>query len=204
MQAQNEAGRAMTSGEFKDAMIRLGLIAVIAVLCLRVFSPFMGLMVWALILAITLYPLHQRLARRLAGNQGRAATLMVLVGVLSMGIPFFMLSESFVSFILELVTAYKEQTLVIPLPKASVAEWPVVGNKVYDLWHAAATNLPDFLEENKTAVEGIGKHVVGWTVSTASGVVFVHRRIDRSRNHDGLGPVRQRCLATDYLPSCGR
>ena len=41
-----------------DALIRAGLIATLAVLCYRVFQPFMSLMLWAVILAVMLYPLH--------------------------------------------------------------------------------------------------------------------------------------------------
>ena len=37
-------------------------------LCYRVFSPFLVLMVWAVILAVTLYPLHQWLAARMGGR----------------------------------------------------------------------------------------------------------------------------------------
>ncbi len=42
----------------------------------------MNMMLWALILAVTLYPLHQRFAVRLGGKQGRASTLLVLLGIL--------------------------------------------------------------------------------------------------------------------------
>ena len=50
-----------------DVLIRAGLILALAMLCYRIFSPFLVLMVWALILAITLYPLHQALAAGWAG-----------------------------------------------------------------------------------------------------------------------------------------
>ncbi len=40
-------------------LIRAGLILALVMLCYRVFAPFLVLMVWALILAVTLYPLHQ-------------------------------------------------------------------------------------------------------------------------------------------------
>jgi len=40
----------------------------------------MTLMIWALILAITLYPLHQALARRVGGRQGLAAVLISVAG----------------------------------------------------------------------------------------------------------------------------
>ena len=59
-----------------DVLIRAGLILALAMLCYRIFSPFLVLMVWALILAVTLYPLHQALAARMGGRQGWAATLI--------------------------------------------------------------------------------------------------------------------------------
>ena len=64
-----------------DVLIRAGLIFALATLCYRIFSPFLTLTVWAVILAVAMYPLHQRLAYRLGGKQGLAATLIVLVGV---------------------------------------------------------------------------------------------------------------------------
>ena len=47
-----------------DALIRVGLIAVLVIFCYRVFHPFLDLMLWSLILAVTLYPLDRRLRRR--------------------------------------------------------------------------------------------------------------------------------------------
>ena len=53
-----------------DVLIRAGLILVLVLLCYQVFSPFVVLMEWALILAVTLYPLNRALAARLGGKQG--------------------------------------------------------------------------------------------------------------------------------------
>ena len=64
-----------------EVLIRAGLILVMAMLCYQVLSPFLTLMVWALILAVTLYPLHQSLASKFGGKQGLAATLLVVVGI---------------------------------------------------------------------------------------------------------------------------
>jgi predicted PurR-regulated permease PerM len=55
-----------------EVLIRAGLILILAIICYQVFSPFMNLVVWAVILAVTLYPLHQRIARRVGGRQGIA------------------------------------------------------------------------------------------------------------------------------------
>ena len=75
------------SGRLLDVLIRAGLILAMAVLCYQIFSPFLALMVWALILAVTLYPAHQKLARRMGGKQGLAATVLVLIGLVLIGVP---------------------------------------------------------------------------------------------------------------------
>ena len=62
-----------------DVLIRAGLIVALTALCYRVFSPFLTLMVWALILAVAMYPLHLALAARVGNRQGLAATLLVLI-----------------------------------------------------------------------------------------------------------------------------
>ena len=49
-----------TSQGLLDVLIRAGLIAVLVIICYRVFHPFMDLMIWAIILAVTLYPLQRR------------------------------------------------------------------------------------------------------------------------------------------------
>ena len=59
---------------FLDMFIRFGLILALASFCFTVFSPFVNMMLWALILAVALYPLHQYFARllgklRLSGPQ---------------------------------------------------------------------------------------------------------------------------------------
>ena len=56
-----------------DVLIRAGLVFTLVVLCYKIFSPFVGLMAWAVILAVTLYPADQKLARKLGGRQGLAA-----------------------------------------------------------------------------------------------------------------------------------
>ena len=70
------------SSRLIDVFIRACLILALAILCYDIFSPFVTLMAWALILAVSLYPAHRMLARRLGGRDGLAATLMVLIGIL--------------------------------------------------------------------------------------------------------------------------
>ena len=64
-----------------DVLIRTGMIAALFIGCYEVFSPFLYLMIWSVILAINLYPLHRMLKSRLGGKDGRAATVIVLTAL---------------------------------------------------------------------------------------------------------------------------
>ncbi len=157
--------------ELMEVMIRFGLIAVLVVVCVRIFEPFLGLVLWALILAVVLYPLQQKLARRLGGRQGRAATLLVLGGILLIGIPSAMLGGSFASFVHELNAAVQAGTLSINPPKPGVAEWPLVGEKVFEIWDLAARDLPALLEQMQPQLGTVSKFVLGMVASTAGGLL---------------------------------
>jgi predicted PurR-regulated permease PerM len=140
------------SSRLLDVLIRAGLIAVLAVLCYRIFSPFLTLMVWAVILAVTMYPLQQRLARKLGGKQGRASTLLILLCVLVIVLPTALLMSSFGDSIRGFIEAVRNNTLSVPVPRESVKGWPVVGPRVYAAWSQAHSDLPGLVQNMQPKV----------------------------------------------------
>jgi predicted PurR-regulated permease PerM len=141
-------------------------------MCARIFAPFVNLMLWALILAIALYPMHQSLARRLGGRQGRAATLVVVAGLLLIGGPMVMLGGSFASQVKNAHTAFENNAITIEQPAPTVADWPVVGKRVYAAWSLAADNLPEFLKENQAELKKLSKRALSAAVNTAGSVLL--------------------------------
>ena len=170
MDNNNEPTHAMTAQEFTDVMIRVGLVLIMVVMCFRIFSPFLNLMIWALILGVTLYPLHQKLAGKFGGNQGRAATVMVLAGLLLLGYPSVKLGASLANQLTDLHDAYQAGTLALPEPNPSVKDWPVIGEDTYAAWQAANDNLPAFVEANRAGIESAMKGALAVAKSTASGI----------------------------------
>ncbi len=63
----NDPQPALTTKSFVDSVIRLGVIVVLAWLAFAVFRPFTLIMLWGLLLAIMVYPLHQKLAAHTDG-----------------------------------------------------------------------------------------------------------------------------------------
>ena len=170
MQPDTATSKKILSKELIDVLIRVGLIALVAVLCLRIFAPFAGVMAWALVLAVALYPLHGRLAKKVGGGPGRASTVMVLTGLLLIGVPTTMLGVSFAGHIQDLYGAFESNTLTLEQPDPSVADWPVIGKKLHASWSEAADNLPEFLKENRRQITQLSKSVLGAAASTAGGV----------------------------------
>lgn len=143
-----------------DIAIRLGLIAFLVYLAMKVFSPFLGLMVWAVVLAVALYPLNSKLASKMGGKNGRAATVLVLIVLLIIGVPTVLLGMSFVEHSLSSYKALEEGTLAIPEPKQSVAGWPIVGEQVYTTWQSASSNVSGFVAEHHKQMQGITRRAV--------------------------------------------
>ncbi|KPJ98653.1 MAG: permease [Desulfobacterales bacterium SG8_35] len=174
MQTDYSTVQKLLKKNFTDAMIRIGLIVFLVVMCFRIFAPFANIMLWALILAVTLYPLHQGLTKRLKGKQGRAAVLLVLAGILLIAVPSAMIGGSFAKYIHKAYTAYENDTITIKQPDPKVADWPLVGEQIYESWSKAANNLPVFIKENKSQLGNISKRLLSAAANTAGSLlVFV-------------------------------
>ncbi len=140
-------------------------------LCYVVFAPFLTLMVWAIILAVTLYPLHRSLARRIGGKQGLAATIVVLGGLLLIVTPSALLMNSFGSSIYDFVTAVQHNTLKIPAPREGIKEWPIVGIKIYDVWSQAHTDLPGLVESMQPKIGELARKALSTVASIGVGML---------------------------------
>ena len=164
---QQSAGRLLL-----DVLIRAGLILVLVLLCYQVFSPFVALMEWALILAVCLYPLHLRLAARLGGRQGWSATLITLLGIVLVVGPAAVLVNSVGDSVHRFITSVHENTLVIPPPKAGVAEWPLVGPKVHAAWQAASSDLPALIQSLQPKIGAVAKAALAMVAAIGADILF--------------------------------
>ncbi|MBN8448089.1 MAG: AI-2E family transporter [Candidatus Accumulibacter sp.] len=155
-----------------DVFIRAGLVVALVLLCYRIFSPFMTMMLWALILAITIYPLHQMLAARIGGKQGLASTLIVLLAVAVIITPTVMLGSQFADSVHDLVKGVRDNTLQVPAPSDKVASWPVVGKRVHALWSQAHEDLPAVVKSMQPKIGELATKALG-TVAGLGGSLLM-------------------------------
>jgi predicted PurR-regulated permease PerM len=154
-----------------DVLIRAGLVLALAILCFQVFSPFLSLMTWALILAVTLYPLHQSVAAKIGGRQGLAATLIVLLGVVVVIVPTAALMSSLGDSVQRLIHDVQNNTLQVPPPREGIAQWPLVGEKVYAFWTKAYTDLPALVQSMQPKIGNLAKGALGFVAGIGGGLL---------------------------------
>lgn len=166
MATEDNTLRRLVTHDLVESLIRVGLIAVLVILCIRAFAPFANLVAWALIIAISLAPLHKLLMLRVGGGEGRAATVMVVLGILLLGVPTFVLGLSLADHIGDVQSLLRGGIKIDP-PKPEVADWPIVGKQVFQVWSEAAANLPEFLRDHRETVIKISGKMLG-TAGTAA------------------------------------
>ena len=166
------AAPAPSASPLMDVLIRAGLILALALLCYRIFSPFLTLMVWALILAIAQYPLHQMLARRMGGRQGWSATVLVLLGLTLIVAPTAVLMSSMGDSLHELVGKVQSGELHVPAPQERVAHWPLIGKAAMDLWQRAYTDLPALVQSLQPQIGSLAKAALGAVAGIGLGVLM--------------------------------
>lgn len=143
-----------------DIFIRAGLVLLLAMLCYRVFSPFMPIMLWSLILAVTMYPLHCRLAKTIGGRQGLASTLLIFLGFIVIIAPTTVLVNSLGDSLNTLIHDIKNNVSIIPAPSPKISNWPVIGKKVYGVWYDAYSNLPAMVESLQPKIGQLTKQTL--------------------------------------------
>ncbi|CDF83557.1 hypothetical protein PKB_2210 [Pseudomonas knackmussii B13] len=148
-----------------DVFIKAGLIAALVVFSFQVFQPFLELMLWALILAVTLYPLHRLLKERFGMRDGRAGTLIVVIALLVLLVPIFLLVTSIGDSLEGVVATLKSGTWSLPAPPDSVAQWPLIGPRLHEVWLSASGDLTSALQKLAPHLKGTGRVLLGAAAS---------------------------------------
>jgi len=151
-----------------DTLMRVALIGALAVLCFQVFSPFLHLAVWSMILAVTLYPLHRMLARRLGGRQGLTSIILVILGIGLIVVPTWLLINSFADSIQSLVSAVQQNTVQVPPPREGVKNWPIVGKNLYEVWSNAHADLPALVQSMQPKIGDLARSALSMVARIGS------------------------------------
>ena len=154
-----------------EIAVRLGVLLLVVVWCLQIVAPFLGIVVWALIIAIAIDGPYQRICRALGGRQGLTATLFVLIGLSALIVPAALLSETLVGGATRYATELAAGDLAVPPPPDKVADWPVVGERVHAAWLLASENLGAALARIGPHLGAVSRRLLG--AAGAAGIAML-------------------------------
>jgi len=147
-------------GRLFDVILPLLLVTVLIALCAQLLVPFVGLLVWTIILAVCFYPLHLKLRRRVSN---RMSAIIIGLGLSALVlVPTTIAAMSAASSIPTIVSAVQSGEQQVPPPPARLKELPVVGERANAMWAKASTDLPAFTKQYKAQLAGFTKRLISF------------------------------------------
>ena len=166
--SQPEPDQFLTRGV--ELAVRMALVAALVVWCFQILRPFIAPVIWGAIIAVAVYPVHERLSGLLGDRPRLSAILLTTVGLLILLIPLGLFAGSLIDSAQTIKVRIDEQPLAVPPPPEGVADWPLVGAPIHDLWAGAANNLGDTLKRFAPQLKAVGGFLLAAGAGTGAAV----------------------------------
>lgn len=169
---ENTEGRSHDSKLMIETSIRIALIALMAVVTVRLVMPFLMPVAWGVIIAVAVNPFITKIGDKLGGRKKLASILFAVIIIAALIVPSVFLVASSIESVHEVADALESGTFAIPDPPESVAGWPLVGEKLYGIWKQAHTNLGAVLSTYGPQLKDIAMTLLGKAGGTVKDVLL--------------------------------
>jgi predicted PurR-regulated permease PerM len=151
-----------------DVYIQIVLLSLLLLWSFFIVRPFVTIIVWSIIVAVSLYPLHQKLMKLFKGKKkGLVTTLFILILLALIMVPTLSLTGSAIDSGQEIYQAFDEGELKVPPPAETVKDWPLIGDKLYATWSSASKDLENFIVKYKEEIA----NSMSWIVNSFAGLM---------------------------------
>jgi len=162
-----------TNNSVYDTTIRLFILILIVGWCLAIMYPFVSIILWSLILAMALHPLHRIMSEKMGGRPKLASAIIVISLLIIIFVPTWLLIDSLIDEVKALKASFDNGTLTIPPPNEKVKEWPIIGERLYDAWQNASVNLVQTVMKYQDQLMQVGGKIGKGILSAAGGVIQI-------------------------------
>ncbi len=149
-----------------ETAIKISLLAIVILWCFQIIKPFISLVLWGGIISIALYPFFLYVENKVKKNSVLSAVIVSSILLLVIVLPMTFISTSMIDSGALLADSYKKGEINIPPPSESVAEWPLVGQQVYDAWKMINENTSQAAEHFKPQIRAAGKWLIVASANT--------------------------------------
>ena len=159
-----------------DLIIRIGVLLLLLFWCFDILKPFILILIWAVVIAIAIYPLHSLFVKIFRGKRIAAIIFLTVILLSVIIIPSILVSYSLYEGVAHFKEIYQAGRPLIPPPSENTKNWPALMNPVINIWQEASDHLQDtvikYSGEVKTAgawiisaIGGIGKGILMFNIS---------------------------------------
>jgi predicted PurR-regulated permease PerM len=138
---------------FVIRIICLGLLGYWSLILIR---PFLTIIIWSIVITVALYPIFEWLSTKLYGHRALAAVAITVFTFFVMLGPVTWLALSLAETVRMLLTRFGDESLAIPPPSEAVQAWPLIGEKIYEKWQLASSNLQALVIEAAPYLKPLG------------------------------------------------
>lgn len=165
--------------------------------CLQIILPFLVPILWGAIIATAAYPLTLRLSLR---RPALGAAIFGAVALAVIVVPTYLFFDSVGGFVVRVGRQWAQGELKLPPPRAEVAEWPLVGKRIYETWMMAVNapasvveaHLPQLREVGRWLAQSLGGLTVGILQSLFAVALAVAFLAKAEASQRALLPVAER------------
>jgi predicted PurR-regulated permease PerM len=181
--------RSPTLGALNETLvvlaIRIVCLGLLGYWSLILIRPFLTIVVWSIIIAVALHPIFDWLSAKLYFHRGLVAVAITVSGLFVILGPVTWLGLSLAESVRTLIARFGDGSVAIPPPPEAVKGWLLIGNKTYEMWGLASTNLRELLIDAApqlkplgasllNAAGGVGLNLLKFIIATAiSGFLLI-------------------------------
>jgi predicted PurR-regulated permease PerM len=155
-----------------ELAIRLAALALLIYGAFVLVLPFVTLIIWAIVLAVALYPAYQRVLRFLGGRRRLAAAIVTALNLLIVIGPAAWLALDLVESIRGVAEKLSSADISLPPPSPSIKTWPIVGEQLFDFLELASNNLSEAAAQAAPMLKPLGTQVLAMAGSAGLGVLM--------------------------------
>ena len=144
------------------SILRIVILMLVLGWCFYIIRPFLVVLVGALIISVALEPLYSKLVRFIGVQRKKLGTFLFgLIAAIVLLVPAYLIVDSLVKSIKTTIDKVQSGTVVIPEPKESVKEWPLVGEDIYREWKGISNNFETYVADHGDVFLDIGSKLIG-------------------------------------------
>ncbi len=155
-----------------EIAIKLSVVAFIVYVSFLIVDPFIPIILWSSILAVTLFPPVEYLANKFQTTRKRVVTILAIVLNLLLIVPTYLVSDKAIASMKKLTAIAKNGSVTFPLPPHGMKQFPVIGEELYNFWLEASTNFEATFKSFEPQIKSIALHLLNLFGDALSVVVI--------------------------------